>query len=62
MLRKNKKVHERVMQSLQNSKASAVLRVLHQSVVLKGELLRNTKLSMFHLIFVPIQLMATSLG
>ena len=54
MLRKNKKVHEWVMQSLQNSRASVVLRVLHQSVVLKGELLRNTKLSMFHLIFVSI--------
>ena len=54
MLRKNKKVHEWVMQSFQNSRTSAVLRVLHQSVILKGELLRNAKLSMFHLIFVPI--------
>ena len=54
MLRKNKKVHKRVMQSLQNSKANAVLQFLHQSVVLKGELLRNTKLLMFYLIFVPI--------
>ena len=54
MLRKNKKVHEWVMQSLQNSKAIAVLQVLHQYVVLKSELLRNKKLLMFHLIFVPI--------
>ena len=37
-----------------SSKASVVMRALHHSVVLKSELLRNIKLSVFNSIFVPI--------
>ena len=39
---------------VRSGKTSAVMRVLHHSVVLKRELSRKAKLSMFRLIFVPI--------
>ena len=39
---------------IRSGKASAVMRALHHSVVLKQELSRKAKLSVFKLIFVPI--------
>ena len=39
---------------VRSGKASAVMRALHHSIVLKLELSRKAKLSVFKLIFVPI--------
>ena len=36
------------------SKASAVMRALHYSVVIKQELSKNAKLSIFKTVFIPI--------
>ena len=40
--------------NVRSGKASAVLRALHHSIVLKRELSRKAKLSVFKSIFVPV--------
>ena len=43
-------------------KASAVMRALHYSVVMKRELSIKAKLSIFKTVFVPFSLMVMNLG
>ena len=47
---------------VRSGKASAVMRALHHSIVLKRELSRKIKLSVFKLIFVPERIFVFSLG
>ena len=46
----------------QTGKGSAVMRALHYSVVMKQEMLKKAKLSIFKIVFVPFSPMVMNLG